>query len=135
MQPLEPVDVVDLFEPMLNRLLELLRQLSEEEWYRATPCEGWTVKDVALHLLGGDVGQLSLGRDKDSSYTLPPGVDFVSRINAQNALWVEATRKISPRLLCDLLDFSGREVVRYFKSPSGRGDEQSSHSGRCSVGC
>jgi uncharacterized protein (TIGR03083 family) len=118
MKPLEPVYVVDLFEPMLNRLLELLRQLSEEEWYLATPCEGWTVKDVALHLLGDDVGQLSRGRDKDTSYTLPAGIDFVSRINAQNAFWVEATRRISPRLLCDLLDFSGREVVRYFKTLS-----------------
>jgi hypothetical protein len=52
MKPLEPVYVVDLFEPMLNRLLELLGQLSEEEWCLAKPCEGWTVKDVALHLLG-----------------------------------------------------------------------------------
>jgi uncharacterized protein (TIGR03083 family) len=116
MIPLEPVYVVDLFEPMLDRLLEVLRLLSEEEWYRATPCEGWSVKDVALHLLGDDVGRLSRGRDKDTSYTLPPGVDFVSRINAQNALWVEATRRMSPRLLCDLLDFSGHEVVQYFKS-------------------
>src|SRR6266704_5176776 len=113
MKPVEPIMVVDLFEPMLNRLLELLRQLSEEEWYFATPCEGWTVKDIALHLLGDEIGQLSRGRDKDTSYILPPGVDFVSRINTQNALWLEATRRISPRLLCDLLDVSGREVVQY----------------------
>jgi uncharacterized protein (TIGR03083 family) len=116
MKSVEPVYVVDLFEPMLDRLLELLRQLSEEEWYLATPCEGWTVKDVALHLLGDDVGWLSRERDKDTSYTLPPGADFVSRINAQNALWVEATRRMSPRLLCDLLTITGREVAQHFKT-------------------
>jgi hypothetical protein len=37
MKPVEPIFVVDLFEPMLKRLLQLLRQLSEQEWYLATP--------------------------------------------------------------------------------------------------
>jgi uncharacterized protein (TIGR03083 family) len=115
MKPLEPVLVVDLFEPMLASLLRLLRQLSEREWSLATPCEGWTVKDVALHLLGDEFGQLSRGRDKDASSLLPPEPDLVSRINAQNQLWVEAARRMSPRLICDLLDAAGLEVVRYFK--------------------
>lgn len=65
MKPVEPVYVTDLFEPMLDQLLQLLRQLSEREWNLATPCAGWTVKDIALHLLGGEIGQLSRGRDKD----------------------------------------------------------------------
>ncbi len=116
MKPVEPVYVTDLFEPMLDHLLQLLRQLSEREWYLATPCAGWTVKDVALHLLGGEIGQLSRGRDKDTSYVLPPGPDLVSRINAHNQLWQDASRRMSPRLICDLLDFTGHEVVHYFKS-------------------
>jgi hypothetical protein len=41
MKPVEPIFVVDLFEPMLGRLLQLLRQLSEQQWRSATPCEGW----------------------------------------------------------------------------------------------
>jgi uncharacterized protein (TIGR03083 family) len=114
MEPVEPILVVDLFEPMLKRLLHLLRQLSEREWSLPTPCEGWTVKDVALHLLGDEFGQLSRGRDRDTTWLLPPGPDLVSRINAQNKLWVEATRRMSPRLICDLLDAAGLEVVRYF---------------------
>lgn len=116
MKPVEPIIVVDLFEPMLNRLLQLLRQLSELEWSMDTPCEGWTVKDIAQHLLGDEIGKLSGGRDKNTSSRLPPGPDFVSRINTQNALWVEATRRMSPHLICDLLDFTGHEVVDYFKS-------------------
>lgn len=116
MKPVEPIMVVDLFEPTLERLLQLLRQLSEPEWGLATPCAGWTVKDVALHLLGDDVGKLSMGRDQDRSYTLPPGPDFVSQINRQNAIWVEAAHRMSPRLACELLDLTGHEIVQYFKS-------------------
>ena len=104
MKPVEPIFVVDLFEPMLDRLLQLLRQLSVQEWNSATPCEGWTVKDIALHLLGDEIAQLSRGRDKDTSSILPPGPDLVSRINAHNALWLEATRRMSTPLICDLLD-------------------------------
>lgn len=116
MQPVEPIIVVDLFEPMLDRLLQLLRGLSAREWSYATPCEGWSVKDLALHLLGDEIAQLSRGRDKDASSLLPPGADLVNRINRHNALWVEATRRMSPRLLCDLLDMTGHEVVQYFQS-------------------
>lgn len=116
MKPVAPIFVNDLFEPMLNRLLQLLRQLSEQEWSLPTPCEGWTVKDLAQHLLGDEIGELSGGRDKGTTGMLPPGPDFVSRINAHNQLWVEATRRMSPRLICDLLDITGHEAVQYFKS-------------------
>ncbi len=116
MKPVEPIRITHLFEPMLDHLLQLLRQFSEREWHLATTCAGWTVKDVALHLLGGEIGQLSRGRDNDTSSILPPGPDLVSRINAHNQLWVEASRGMSPRLICDLLDFTGHEAVHYFKS-------------------
>jgi uncharacterized protein (TIGR03083 family) len=116
MKPVESIFAVDLFEPMLDRLLLLLRQLSVQEWNSATPCPGWTVKDIALHLLGDEIAQLSRGRDKDTSSLLPPGPDLVSRLNAYNALWLEATRRMSTPLICDLLDNTGHEVVQYFKS-------------------
>jgi uncharacterized protein (TIGR03083 family) len=116
MKPVEPIIVMDLFEPMLEHLLDLLSRLSEQEWNRATPCQGWSVKDVALHLLGDDIGLLSRGRDKDTTSLLPPGPDLVSRINAQNQLWVEAARRMSPRLLCDLLERTGHQVIDYFRS-------------------
>ncbi|MBA2678675.1 MAG: maleylpyruvate isomerase family mycothiol-dependent enzyme [Ktedonobacteraceae bacterium] len=116
MKPVGPIIVTDLFEPVLERLLQLLHQLPEKDWSLPTPCEGWTVKDVALHLLADEISRLSRGRDKDLSYDLPPGPDFVSRINAHNALWLTASRRMSPRLICDLLDFTGHEVVQYFKS-------------------
>jgi hypothetical protein len=73
---------------------------------------------VALHLLGGDVGILSRQRD---AYQLPgPPIagwdDLVVFINALNEQWVAATRRISPRLLCALLQFTGTDVAAYFRS-------------------
>lgn len=35
-----------------ERLAELVRSLSDEEWQTATRCEGWTVADVAAHVSG-----------------------------------------------------------------------------------
>ena len=116
MRPVEPIIVIDLFEPLLERLLQILHGLTEQDWGWATVCQGWTVKDVALHLLGDDIGQLSRGRDKEMASLLPPGPDLVSRINAANQLWVDATRRMSARLLCDLLEITGRQVIDYFKT-------------------
>ena len=108
----EPILVAKLFPEMRRQLVELLSGLSTEEWERATTCKGWSVKDVALHLLAIEIQFLSMRRDNH----FPPGSDIssfedlVALINRQNSSWVEAARRISPRLLCDLLDFLGPQV-------------------------
>ena len=122
MKPLDPVLVVDLFLAERDALLQLLAGLSEEEWGRSSVCPGWSVKDVALHLLGDDVGRLSRGRDSfgGAAFVPQPDADFEAEllafINEANERWVQATRRISPHLLCDLLRFMGGETQRYFQS-------------------
>lgn len=114
----QPIDVVALFPEVLDELVRLLSGLSAEQWNRSTVCSQWSVKDIALHLLGGEVGILSRKRDGWS----PAGGDFktwdelVAFINASNDSWVKATRRISPSLLCDLLTATGTQVCRYFES-------------------
>jgi uncharacterized damage-inducible protein DinB len=44
-------------------LLRLLRTLSAFEWLSDTDVPGWTVKDLAFHVLDDDLGWLSRGRD------------------------------------------------------------------------
>ena len=51
--------VMDRFAPLRIKLLSLLADLKEEEWFRPTAAPLWSVKDVAAHLLGGDVAILS----------------------------------------------------------------------------
>ncbi len=119
----EPVLVVDLFPPERQHLLQLLVQLGEEEWQRPTVCAGWTVKDIALHLLGDDIGWLSRNRDAfdyasiaNTHPQLNSWSELVTYINEMNALWVQATRRISSRLLCTLLALTGEEIYQYFTS-------------------
>ena len=54
MKPVEPIDTVDLFPPLHNALLTLLRNLSDEDWHKPTVARLWTVKDIVAHLLDDD---------------------------------------------------------------------------------
>lgn len=114
----EAIQVVHLFPETLDALVDLLTDLSLDDWQRPTVCAGWTVKDIAAHLLGGEIGILSRKRD-GHAYSGSPIMDWhdlVALINDLNDTWVKTTRRLSPRLLCDLLRFSGEQVNRYFAS-------------------
>jgi uncharacterized protein (TIGR03083 family) len=113
-----PILVSHLFPALLEGLLALLAGLSAEEWERPTACAGWSVQDVALHLLGVEVGNLSRKRDRFSPSARPirnPD-DLVALIKDLNETWVRATRRVSPRLLCDLLRLTGTQACEYFQS-------------------
>jgi uncharacterized protein (TIGR03083 family) len=120
MNPLPAIDVRRLFPGERAALLDLLASLSAVEWAAPTACGGWSVKDVALHLLGDDVGRLAAGRDgsPNPAFRIDPELDpwtgLVAAIDRQNALWVEATRRLSPRLLIDLLRLTGEQTADYF---------------------
>src|SRR5918992_6224072 len=45
------VETLPLFPKVRTALEELLSDLRDDEWALPTVCEGWDVKDVALHLL------------------------------------------------------------------------------------
>jgi uncharacterized protein (TIGR03083 family) len=123
MQPFEPVLVVNLFPLERQALLQLLAQLDEQEWQRPTVCAGWTVKDVVLHILGDDVGYLSGKRDTFDWLTingdrpdLSSWDNLVAFLNERNALWVQATRRMSHQLACSFLALTGAELYQYLQS-------------------
>ncbi|HEX4168188.1 MAG TPA: maleylpyruvate isomerase family mycothiol-dependent enzyme [Bryobacteraceae bacterium] len=113
----DKIVVIDRFLPLRTHLLTLLADLGEDDWARPTAAPRWSVKDVAAHLLSGDISILSGKRDGfrpprqiQSYHQL---VELVDRLNAE---WVLAARRISPRLLRELLAFSGPEVEKCFAS-------------------
>jgi len=116
--PPPPIDVTGLFSAERHALLQLLSDLTDDQWATPTVCPGWTVKDVALHVLGVDLGNLSVQRDGfiDACTAGPRGgeqaalVAFVARLNET---WVDAARRLSPRLLCELLAVTGEMIVAY----------------------
>jgi uncharacterized protein (TIGR03083 family) len=103
-------------------LLELLTDLAAADWDLPTVCPGWSVKDVALHLLGDDIGRLSWGRDGYVNPAFAAGLEIgtlpglVAAIDRQNAVWVTGTRRMSPRLLIELLQLTGDLTEAYFSS-------------------
>jgi uncharacterized protein (TIGR03083 family) len=114
----EPILTAELFPEVRRELVSLLRGLNEEEWGRGTAAGKWAVKDVAGHLLGGDLGNLSRRRDAytPSGKTIESYAELVAFINELNAKWVAAARRLSPRVLCDLLEESGPQIEEYFAS-------------------
>ncbi|MFL6427432.1 MAG: maleylpyruvate isomerase N-terminal domain-containing protein [Acidobacteriaceae bacterium] len=113
-----PILIADLFPEVRRELLQVLNDLSPAEWERQTAAPLWSVKDVALHLLGGDASNLSRRRD---AFRLPgkPIANYgelVAFLNKWNAQWVTAARRMSPRVVCDLLSFTGPQIAEYFTS-------------------
>lgn len=123
MKPAPPIEVTPLFPRLHQALVELLDSLSPAEWGRSSPCPGWTVQDLAAHLLADDLGLLS--RKRDGHSYLPPEFaaldfedwqQFVAFINFNNDIWLQATRRLSPTVLLDMLQHSGPQVSAYFAS-------------------
>ena len=115
MRDLEPILTGHLFGPVRRELLALLAGLDESEWRRPTTAGKWNVKDVALHILGGDVGNLSRRRDAFSlTADLGTYEKLVAFINQINASWVEAGQRLSRQVLMDLLDHLGQQMDEYF---------------------
>ncbi len=130
MKPLEPVLVTHLFPEERASLLAVLRSLDAGQWERPTACEGWSVGDVARHLVADDLGRLSRERDDYTRHGFTASSpaafegELLEFINAANEAWVEASRRLSPAIVIDLLEWSGRETQSHFESldPHAIGD-------------
>lgn len=119
MERLAPIFVVELFPKLSERLLELLKGLSDEDWQRPTLASLWNVKDIAAHLLDGNLRRLSICRD--GYMGTPPATinsyrDLVNYINDLNKEWVRVAKRISPRILIELLSESNQQIYQYFRA-------------------
>jgi uncharacterized protein (TIGR03083 family) len=121
----EPVIVATLFPEIHEKLIALLKNLSANDWQKPTVCTNWSVKDVALHLLGVDVGNLSRRRDGNvSNASVNSWGELVTFVNDWNQSWVSAADRMSPHLLIDLLVLVGSQMCEYFQEldPYSMGD-------------
>lgn len=116
MTPPAPIVTIGLFPALDRHLQEVLTSLSADDWQRPTLATRWTVKDVAAHILDGNIRGLSTSRD--NFFGVPPGTiesysDLVQYLNQLNADWVTAARRISPALLISLLASTGDAYARH----------------------
>jgi len=97
------VDTRPLFSQLRAELGALLDGLADDDWERPTACPGWPVHGVAAHLFGVELGNVSIRRD-GWGLSPRPGEHLDSWLNGFNQQWVEASRRISPRLLVELIN-------------------------------
>src|SRR4051812_3406466 len=109
MPTMPPILVADLFPEVTSRLLGLLRSLSPEEWHLATVSSRRTVKDIVSHLLDGSLRRLSMQRDgyrpeypRSRPGPNEPLVGFLNRLNDE---WETGARRLSPKVLVDLIEW------------------------------
>lgn len=123
----EQIDVIALMPKLDNLLFELLEGLSAGDWEKQTIAPQWKVKDIAVHLLDGNLRTLSMLRDQyygekpENINSYKDLVDFLNRLNAD---WVSATKRLSPKVIIDLLKSSGREYCDFLASldPNGKAE-------------
>jgi uncharacterized protein (TIGR03083 family) len=115
MEPLTPLYTAHLFAPLHQQLVELLEGLDPADWKRPTLAPAWRVRDVAAHLLEVDLRRLSVGRDGhriEPDRPIDGYRDLVKFLNQLNAEWVATARRFSPRVLVEMLRYSGSEMAR-----------------------
>ncbi|MFL9833691.1 maleylpyruvate isomerase N-terminal domain-containing protein [Chryseobacterium terrae] len=110
------IKTLELF-PVLDRMLiDLLKSLTDEEWDKQTVAKLWKVKDVASHLLDGNLRGLSISRDKyfgEQADNINSYEDLVSFLNNLNMSWTNATKRLSPQILTELLAITGKEYIEH----------------------
>lgn len=112
---MERVETAHLFSELHGELLRLLESLSPQDWTRPTVCAGWTVKDVAAHILDTQLRLVSMGRDgfRPEGRKIQGYRDLVDFLNELNAQWVKAFRRVSPQVLVAMLRDSGEQLTEY----------------------
>ena len=109
------VDARQLFEQDRATLLRLVQGLDPADWEQPTAAAPWLVRDVVAHLLGDDLSRLARTRDGHSPVGPQPGEPLTAFIHRFNDDWVQAARRVSPRLLLDLLAVTSPQVLALWR--------------------
>jgi len=120
---IQPTDTRALFRPVASELVTLLRTLKPADWERPTIAGSWVVRDVVAHLIDVTCRRLSFHRDQLVPPPPPRPItserEFVDFINGLNAEWVGASKRLSPRILTDLVETSTVELAAFFEALPG----------------
>lgn len=117
---MSPIETLHLFPLLTEELVILLKDLPAQEWLKPSPIAGRTVKDLVSHLVDGSLRRLSMQRDNfynqeqnTAIHTYGDLVDFIQSLNKE---WIMASKRLSPPILLDLLEYSEAALYTFFKS-------------------
>ncbi len=110
------IEVRHLFPELYSELIKLIENLSIDQWNSSTSSSNWTVKDIVAHLVDSDLRRISLQRDS----FVPPIYDkkigndkeLLEYINYLNNSWIEVSKRLSPAILIDLLNYISIEMPK-----------------------
>jgi uncharacterized protein (TIGR03083 family) len=112
------LNVVEALERERAAFVTLLEQLSAEEWTHATECPAWTVKGIALHVLGDDLSLLSRQRDGAQPAVfrneLGEWAGSYRSLDEFNEHWVSSAEFFSSRLIVQLLRVTGAQTLEWY---------------------
>ncbi len=114
-----PIQTLHLFPKLDQLLLELLRSLSPEDWEKPTIAPLWNIKDIATHLLDGNLRSLSMLRDGyfgESPGEINGYQDLVKYLNRLNSDWVKGMKRLSPKVMIQILESSGKEYIEFLNT-------------------
>lgn len=118
MQQVIPIPTLHLF-PVLDKLLiELLTSLSPDDWNKPAVARLWTVKDVAAHLLDTNMRTISYAQGYEMAVAtqINSYQDLVAYLNQLNATWVNAMKRVSPQLLIQQLESTGKQYIEHLNT-------------------
>lgn len=117
-EALPPILCAHLLRRVDGKLIDLLNSLTPGEWDRPTVAPLWKVRDVAAHLLDTALRKLSMVRD---SWQVEPAQirspqDLIALVDRLNQEGVTVYRRLSPRVLVDLMQKTCQESARFHES-------------------
>jgi Mycothiol maleylpyruvate isomerase N-terminal domain len=111
---LPPISTIHLFTKLDTLLIDLLKSLTMGQWHFPTIAKQWTVKDIASHLLDGNLRAISMLRDHyfgAPAENIHSYKDLVNFLNQLNNSWTAATKRLSPQVLIALLETTGKQYA------------------------
>lgn len=117
---MKQIQTLHLFPKLSEELLKLLKGLELSDWLKPSPINGRTVKDLVSHLIDGSLRNLSVQRDNFVDDSNVPDInsykDLVEYIQKLNKDWMIVSRRLSPVILIDLLEYSDKQFYDFLKS-------------------
>jgi uncharacterized protein (TIGR03083 family) len=114
----DPILCAHLLRKVDEKLIELLRSLSANEWDVQTVAPRWQVRDVAAHLLDTVLRKLSFVRDSSpvEKVDIRSPQDVVKLVNRLNEEGVRVYRRLSPPVLIDMMKPACEQSAAFHES-------------------
>jgi mycothiol maleylpyruvate isomerase-like protein len=114
-EPLPPIVCAHLLRRVDEKLIDLLNSLAPGEWDLPTIAPLWRVREVAAHLLDTALRKLSMVRDSWHVETVKihSPQDVIAMVNRLNQEGVTVYRRLSPRVLIDLMQRACQESASF----------------------